>query len=103
MTDERRPAPQFHTAFGLGTFQAAGMWTIGGSTAEAGNPRLRIRLETANSGIHPYVYLRNAADGNVGDVRGAPVFHRPAPELHIPSPGTYYIRVWSDHEPASAY
>ncbi len=87
---------KFYTAFAPGTFQAAADVDYWRFDAEAGDV-ITVRLETANSGIYPYVYLRNAADANVAgyDIRDTAVGQ--IQTATIPAPGTYYLRVWSDH------
>ena len=94
-TTETPAGSKFHTAFALGTFQAVGDVDYWRSEAEAGDV-LSIRLETANSGIYPRVFLRNASDANLTYVYGDSSLGQ-IQNATIPSPGTYYIRVWSDN------
>ncbi|HOY60481.1 MAG TPA: PPC domain-containing protein, partial [Verrucomicrobiota bacterium] len=93
---ETPPASGFYTAFALGTFQAAGDVDYWRFEAEAGD-RVTIRVETANGSIYPYVYLRNAADSNVVSPHTRESALGQIQDAVIPSPGTYYVRLWSDH------
>ena len=86
----------FFTAFGIGTIASTSDLDYWSFNAEAGDV-LTVRLECESQGVYPQLYLQNAAGGNVGtwsgDFSGVVGFQN----LTISSPGTYYLRVFSNN------
>jgi hypothetical protein len=86
----------FFTAFGIGTIASTSDIDYWSFNAEAGDV-LTVRLECESQGVYPQIYLQNAAGGNVGtwsgDFSGVVGFQN----LTIGSPGTYYLRVFSNN------
>jgi len=65
--------------------------------AQAGD-HVSISVSTPNSGVNPYVELRNASDGNLAsDSDGGPGADSLISGYQIPSTGTYYARVGKDY------
>jgi hypothetical protein len=89
--------------YGLGTFFAAGDVDYWRFEAEAGD-RVTVTLEaTDQPGIYPWLQVRTAADGVISQAQGGYWEGRSRLEgVVLSSPGTYYLRVWSDHG-ASGY
>ncbi len=91
---------------GLGTFLGHGVGTFTGAgdvdywrfEAEAGD-RVTVTLEaTDRPGIYPWVQVRTAADGVVAQAQGEYWEGMARVDgVVLASPGTYYLRVWSDH------
>ncbi|MCP5526590.1 MAG: VCBS repeat-containing protein, partial [Verrucomicrobiales bacterium] len=89
----------FFTAYGIGTFNAVSEVDYWRFDAEAGD-KVSVHLQADDVGsVYPYVQLRNAADSSLVQAS------RYATEailqnFVIPAPGTYYLRMWSDHNPS---
>ncbi|HTI68675.1 MAG TPA: FG-GAP-like repeat-containing protein, partial [Candidatus Limnocylindria bacterium] len=89
----------FYTAFGVGTFASTSdvdYWRI---DAEAGD-RLSLQLEADARGVYPQVYIQNPAGQNLagygGDNNGRVGFQN----FTFGTPGTYYLRVYSNNRSA---
>ncbi|HKS38960.1 MAG TPA: FG-GAP-like repeat-containing protein, partial [Verrucomicrobiae bacterium] len=93
---ETPPASGFFTALGLGTFSAIGEVDYWRFDAEAGDS-VTIRLEADAVGVYPQLYLQNAGGQNQitagGDFAGVVQIQN----YRINSPGTYYLRVFSNN------
>lgn len=85
----------FYTAAGLGVFSSVGELDYWSFDAEA-QDRVTIRLETEKTGVYPRLFLQNANGDNVqtvyGDGNGVALLQN----YTITTPGTYFIRAWTD-------
>lgn len=85
----------FYTAAGLGVFSSVGELDYWSFDAEA-QDRVTIRLEAEKTGTYPRLFLQNANGDNLqtvyGDGNGVAVLQN----YTISTPGTYFLRVWTD-------
>jgi methionine-rich copper-binding protein CopC len=95
-TAESPAGSGFFTAFAVGTFSSTSDVDYWSFNAEAGDV-LTVRVESESQGVYPQIYLQNSAGGNIntfsGDYTGVALFQN----LTISTPGTYYLRVFSNN------
>ncbi|MBI5387108.1 MAG: VCBS repeat-containing protein [Verrucomicrobia bacterium] len=86
----------FYSAFGVGTIASTSDVDYWRFNAEAGDV-LTVRIECEAWGVYPQLHLQNASSQNVGtwsgDYGGVVGFQN----LTIGTPGTYYLRVFSNN------
>ncbi len=61
---------------------------------------MTLRVEAPGSSIYPQVYLQNAAGTNLTSVGGDSAGNAQIQNFAIPAPGTYYVDVYSQNNPA---
>ena len=86
----------FSTAFGIGEFSITSDVDYWRFDAEAGDV-LTIRIECEARGVYPYLYVQNASGGNVFTTSGGVEGVAQLQNVTITTPGTYYVRVWSNN------
>ncbi|MCY2989793.1 MAG: FG-GAP-like repeat-containing protein, partial [Planctomycetota bacterium] len=101
------PLPMTETPAGSGFFTALGVGTFFDTSdrdywrfdAEAGD-RVTLRVEAPGSSIYPQVYLQNASGTTLTSVGGDSAGNALIQNFAIPAPGTYYVYVYSQNNPA---
>ncbi|MHB8519117.1 MAG: FG-GAP-like repeat-containing protein [Limisphaerales bacterium] len=86
----------FFTAFAVGTFISTSDVDYWRFDAEAGDV-LTVRLESESQGVYPHLRLRNTADQDVASADGDSGGTAQMQNVTIGTPGTYYLRVWSNN------
>ena len=86
----------FFTAFALGTFSTTSDVDYWRFNAEAGDV-ITVRLESESLGVYPQMALQNATGGNVSTAGGDYGGTVQIQDVVIGTPGTYYVRVWSNN------
>lgn len=89
----------FQTALGVGVFSAAGDVDYWRFDAETGDI-VTMRLETQGTGTNPQMQLQNVSGGVLQNVGGGGDGVVGFERYRFATPGTYYVRVWSDQRSA---
>lgn len=89
----------FLTALGIGDFSTVGGVDYWRFDAVAGD-RLTARIEMAGDGTYPRLYLQDVAGANLTTVNGNYQGVATIQQYGFSTPGTYYLRVWTDSRPA---
>ncbi|MBL9167077.1 MAG: VCBS repeat-containing protein [Verrucomicrobiales bacterium] len=90
----------FQTAIGSGIFSAAGDVDYWRFDAEVGDV-VTLRLETLGAGTNPQMQLQTVSGSNLASVGGGADGVVGIDRYRFGSPGTYFVRVWSDQRPAA--
>ena len=90
----------FHTALGAGIFGATGDVDFWRFDAEAGDV-VTLRLETLGAGTNPQMQLQTVSGSNLASVGGGADGVVTIERYRFASPGTYFVRIWTDQRPVA--
>lgn len=91
---------RYYTGLGVGTFSSTSDVDFWRFDAEAGDV-LNIRVEGHGQSIYPQLQLQNASGGAIWYLSGNYQGDLLGQGFTISTPGTYYIRVWSNNNKAN--
>ena len=89
-------ASGFFTAYGIGTLSSTSDVDYWRFNAEAGD-HVSIWVQADSLGVYPRIYLQNASGSNLTTANGDYAGNVGIQNYAFSSPGTYYIRVFSDN------
>src|SRR5207253_1229443 len=89
----------FFTALGVGTFSSTSDKDYWRFSAQAGD-QVTMRVEADTLGVYPQLYLQNAGGSNVTTTGGSYYGVAQIQNFTIPSPGDYYVLVFSNNNTA---
>lgn len=96
---ETPPGSGFQTALGAGVFSVAGDVDYWRFDAETGDI-VTLRLETQGTGTNPQMQLQNVSAVLLQSAGGSTDGIVGIERYRFTTPGTYFVRVWSDQRPA---
>ncbi len=92
----------FSTALGVGTFASTSDQNYWYLDANAGDHvTARIEAQGPSNSIYPQLYLENVSGTVIASVGGSAAGVAELDNVAIPTPGTYFLRVFSSNNPAS--
>ncbi len=92
----------FFTALGVGTFASTSDPNYWYLNANAGDHvTIRVEAQNFNNGIYPYIYLENVSGTVIASTQGSSSGIAELDNVTIPTPGTYFVDVFSNNNTAS--
>ncbi len=92
----------FSTALGVGTFASTSDSNYWYLNANAGDHvTIRLEAQNPNNYIYPQLYLENVSGTSIASVGGSYYGDAELDNVTIPTPGTYFVDVFSNYNTAS--
>ncbi len=91
-----------YTALGVGTFNSTNDPNYWYFNANAGDQlTVRVEAQSPSNAVYPQLYLQNISGTTITSVSGSPGGVVELDDYTIPTPGTYFLKVYSNNSSAS--